>query len=105
MSTLILSDGTKINNIGGGPVFVSKNEITEETFRGKLRGVKIIDADDGGNEIISGPYHLEQVGPITKRGGFWNVVLQVMPPEKEKLLELQAQVAYLSMMSDIDLPA
>lgn len=102
---LILSDGTTISNIGGGPVYYSSKELTDEMFRGKLRGVQFVTEDENGGEIISGPYHLEQIGTVQKRGPYWSVVLQGMTQEKAQLLELQANLTYLSMMSDIDLPA
>lgn len=104
---IILSDGTELDNLAciGGRLYTSKQKLTNETFSGKLHGIKIIDTLEDGTEQITGPLNMRMIGDVVKLGENYSFALKEIPESELELLRLQANIAYLSMMSDIDLPA
>lgn len=108
---ITLADGTQLNGLElNGNNFVSKNEVNADTFRGKLAKV-IIDGDKEADEAgLIGTHHnmeLVQVAHYTKaEHGMedgWYFVLREIPAAELEKIQIQGNIAYLSMMSGIEL--
>lgn len=108
--TITLADGTVLNKLGiNGDNFVSTQEVTPETFRGKLSHV-VITAPEDDESGMAGEYNnmeLVQIMHYTKQvhgvDDGWYFILREIPAEKFAIAKIRSDVAYLSMMSGIDL--
>lgn len=104
---IILSDGTELNNLEriGGGLFATDEALTNETLNGKLHGVKMIDTLEDGSTFESDILNMRMIGDVVKLGDRYSFALKEIDEKELELLRLQANIAYLSMMSDIELPA
>ena len=109
--TITLSDGTKLENLGlNGTNFISQNEVTVDTFRGKLAKVVIDgdkEADDAG---LIGTHHnmeLVQIAHYTQaKHGMpdgWYFVLREIPAADLEKIKMKSDIAYMSMITGIEL--
>ena len=111
MYTIILSDGTRLTNLSlNGNNFVSKTEVTEDTFKGKLSKVTInyIPANDAEqseeglhfepDSDIVGEHGLMELIQVKKYGEEWYFILRDV--EITAFEKLQADVEYLLMMQE-----
>ena len=109
--SITLADGTSISGLElNGNNFVSKQEVTADTFKGKLGHVVIsgdAEADEAG--LIGEHEHMElvQVAHYTKNvhgvdDGYYFVLRDIPADELEKLQD-RADIDYLAMMMDIKL--
>lgn len=74
MYTVILSDGTKFSNLGlNGNNFISKKEVTEAMFEGKLSTVTISDGETV--EVMKNAELIQ----ISKMGDEWWFILREIP--------------------------
>ena len=98
--SIVLSDGTKLINLGlNGNNFISDVEITEDVFDGKLQEVTISD----GEEVQT--YHNMELIQIQKYNGEWRFILREIPEEELKARRLRADIEYIAMMTGIELEA
>ena len=82
---------------------MSQKQLTEATFAGKLGHVVISgdkDADEAGLIGEHGPMELVQ---IKQYGSEWWFILRDIPASELATTKIQGDIAYLSMMSGIDL--
>ena len=109
--TVELADGTQLTGLElNGNNFVSKKEVTAETFRGKLSKVKITgdaEADDVG--LIGEHEHMElvQVAHYTQAthglaDGYY-FVLRDIPAAELEALKNRGDIDYLAMMTGVTL--
>ncbi|MBQ7154437.1 MAG: hypothetical protein IJR85_02640 [Synergistaceae bacterium] len=109
--TVTLADGTQLSGLAlNGNNFVSKTEVTEETFRGKLGRVVITgdaEADEAG--LIGTHEHMElvQVAHYTQavhgcEDGYYFVLRDIPAAELEKL-QNRADIEYVAMMAGVNL--
>lgn len=97
--TVILSDGTKLSNLSlNGNNFISTEEVTEETFRGKLTEVTI---SDGETEQVIHNAELIQISTLVP--GEWWFILREIPADVLLERKMQANIEYIAMMTDVDL--
>lgn len=104
--TVTLSDGTQLAGLDlNGNNFISKTEVTEDTFKGKLSKVTITgdaDTDDAG--LIGEHEHMElvQVAHYTQathgvEDGYYFILRDISASEQEKR-QLRADVDYVLML-------
>lgn len=109
--TITLADGTQLGGLElNGNNFVSKTEVTEETFKGKLGRVKIegdADADMAG--LIGEHEHMElvQIVHYTKTvhgcdDGYY-FVLRDIPEVELEALKNRGDIDYIAMMTGVEL--
>ena len=81
---------------------MSGSEIRPEMFAGKLTGVTITGtgADDAG---LTGRHEHMELVQITREGSEYWFVLRDIPDSELKEAKTQSDIAYLSMMTGIDL--
>ena len=95
---ITLSDESEIANLGlNGNNFISKKEITEDMFDGKLHSVTI---SNGEHEEIHEQMDLVQ---ILKKEGEWWFILRDIPQAELQHIKDRADIEYIAMMSDIEL--
>ena len=107
--TVTLADGTQLTGLElNGNNFVSKTEITPETFRGKLSKVTIsgnTEADEAG---LIGEHHnmeLVQIAHYTRKihgmpDGYYFVLRDIPAAELERL-QARGDIDYLAMMTGV----
>ena len=109
--SITLADGTQLAGLEmNGNNFISKTEVSESTFAGKL-GHIVIDGDKEANDagLIGEHENMElvQIAHYTKEThgmpDGWYFVLRKIPAAELEKIKTQSDVAYLSMMSGIDL--
>ena len=105
--TITLSDGSKLEGLSlNGNNFISKNPITENIFKGKLSHVIISgDVDASGDAGLIGEHNnMELVRCELDEGlGGYAFVLRDIPADKLAEAKIKSDIAYLSMMSGVDL--
>ena len=104
--TITLADGTQIAGLElNGNNFISKTEIKHETFKGKLSHVTITgDADKDEAGLIGEHTNMELIRCEHDAGlGGYAFVLRDIPAAELEKVKMQGDIAYLSMMSGIDL--
>ena len=108
--SVTLSDGTQITDLElNGNNFRSENEISASMFAGKL-GRVVIDGDaEADSEGLIGEHQnmeLIQIAHYTqKTHGMpdgWYFALREIPAAELEKIKMQGDIAYLSMMSGID---
>ena len=108
---ITLADGTVISGLElNGTNFVSQNEITAETFRGKLGHVTITgDADADMSGLIGEHDHMElvQIKHYTQAThglpDGWYFVLREIPASELEALQNRGDIDYLAMMMGVEL--
>ena len=105
--TVTLADGTQLGGLElNGNNFVSKTEVTAETFKGKLGRVVIegdAEADEAG--LIGTHEHMElvQVAHYTQAthglADGWYFALRNIPADEQEKRQLRADVDYALMLS------
>ncbi len=104
MYTIILSDGSKLENLSlNGNNFITSQEITEETFRGKLSRVKIECDDDGMMSDICGEFSNVELVQCKKYGAEYWFILREIPQAKFEMLRLAGNIDYVAMMTGVTL--
>ena len=115
--TITLADGTKIENLTvNGNNFVSKVEITADTFNGKLAKVKV-EADGSASSTNENGEIIELYDPAiigefknmklarceydAGLGGYAFVLLEMTEAELREL-KLEARLDYLEMLGDVE---
>ena len=109
--TITLADGTQLSGLElNGNNFVSKTEVTEETFRGKLSKV-IIEGDAEADEAgLIGEHHnmeLVQIAYYTQAihgcdDGYY-FVLRDIPASELEVLKNRGDIDYIAMMTGVEL--
>ena len=109
--TVTLADGTQLSGLElNGNNFVSKTEVTPETFRGKLSKVTITgdtEADEAGLIGEHSNMELVQIAHYTqaKHGvddGFYFVLRDIPAAELENLRN-RGDIDYIAMMTGVEL--
>ena len=109
--TVKLADGTQLGGLElNGSNFVSKKEVTEETFRGKLSKV-IIEGDAEADEAgLIGEHHnmeLVQVAHYTQAthglADGWYFSLRKIPAAELEALRNRGDIDYIAMMTGVEL--
>ncbi|MBQ7544943.1 MAG: hypothetical protein IJT02_08370 [Synergistaceae bacterium] len=109
--TVTLADGTQLSGLGlNGNNFVSKKEVTADTFRGKLSKV-IIEGDAEADEAgLIGTHHnmeLVQIAHYTQathgcEDGYY-FVLREIPAAELEALRNRGDIDYIAMMTGVEL--
>ena len=101
MFTITLSDGSQLEGLAlNGNNFISKNEVAETTFAGKLAKVTIDgDADEDEAGVIG--EHINMVLVQVKKYGdeYW-FVLRDMTAQELRDLKTDARLSYLEMITE-----
>ena len=96
--SITLADGTILDDLKlNGNNYVSQKEIKEEAFQDNLYSVTI---SDGEKEEIH--TNMELVQLMDYEGAYW-FILRDIPPETLDRMHLQADIAYLAMMTGVKL--
>lgn len=96
---ITLADGTEISGLRmNGNNFISSAKITKDIFEDNLSSVII---SDGRNEEEHGQMELVQI--TTTENEYWFVLRDVTPDELY-LAKLRADIDYVGMMADVDIP-
>ena len=101
---IALADGSRISGLGlNGNNFISQNEVTAETFSGKLKHVVITgDAEADTEGLIGEHNNMELVRCERDKGlGGWAIVLREIPASKLRELRIDARLDYIEMMEDL----
>ncbi len=103
--TIVLSDETKLTNISlNGNNFVSKTEITEDIFEGRLSKITVIDNESSKQYVMHNVRLLQiQTYPDIPDLPGWYFVLQEIPQSELEMMKIKANMEYLAMMSDCEL--
>lgn len=105
MLTLILADGTKLENLTqNGNNYVSPTEIDEGVFEDNLTTLTIVDEDTSEEETLSNLEFVQMVHYENFHGntGYYFVLREKSDAEiREETID--AKIDYIAMMSDIDL--
>ncbi|MBR0168123.1 MAG: hypothetical protein IJQ08_05595 [Synergistaceae bacterium] len=104
MYSITFSDGAKLDNLTlNGNNFITSQEITEATFRGKLSRVKIECDDDGVMNEMCGEFNNMELVQCKKYGSEYWFILREIPPEKFEMLRLAGNIDYVAMMAGVTL--
>lgn len=115
MYKITLGDGTVLDELGlNGNNFISVKPVSEETFAGKLRNVKIectsgdLEGEDfGGFGGLGGTHALMELVQITRTteelGGEWWFILRDVEPAELERVRLRGDVDYIAMMMGVEL--
>lgn len=109
--SVTLADGTQLNNLElNGSMFKSDKEISASMFAGKLSRVFIDGDAEADSAGLIGEHHNMEVVQITyytqaKHGisDGWYFALRDIPASELEKVQMQGDIAYLSMMSGIEL--
>ena len=104
--TITLADGTQIAGLElNGNNFISKTEISKNTFTGKLSKVTITgDSLKDSAGLIGEHTNMELVRCEYDKGlGGWAIVLRDISEAELAMAKLKSDVAYTAMMSGVDL--
>ena len=101
MFTIRLSDGSQLESLTlNGNNFISKNEVTESTFAGKLAHVAITgDAENDEAGLIGEHTNMELI-QVKKYGDEWWFVLRDMTAQELRDLKTDARLSYLEMITE-----
>ena len=101
MFTIRLSDGSQLESLTlNGNNFISKNEVTESTFAGKLAHVAITgDAENDEAGLIGEHTNMELI-QVKKYGDEWWFVLRDMTAQELRDLKTDARISYLEMITE-----
>ena len=101
-----LADGTTVDELSlNGNNFISKTELTPETFTGKLSRVSIEGpegADDAGLRGEHGAMTLARCQKDDGLGGYAFVLVDVSEADMEKLRN-RGDIEYIAMMTGVEL--
>lgn len=96
---ITLADGTEIKDLKlNGNNYISKTELTEETFDDNLSGVAITGSD--GSEKTLGESKLVQI--MEYDGEYWFILQEYSQDELTKMKN-RADIEYIAAMASIDL--
>ncbi len=99
MYTITLSDGAKLENLTlNGNNFITSQEISEDTFRGKLSHVNIDCDDDDMMSGFCGEFHNMELIQCRKYGAEYWFILREIPPDEMEKRQLRADVDYALML-------
>lgn len=111
MISITLNDGSKLDNLSvDGSYFVSKNAIDFDTLPAKLSPLTISQTFSDENQsgpispIIPGTYKFVRLMHYIIENGTYQFTLKILTEQEAHELKTDANIAYISMMSDIDLP-
>lgn len=99
-----LSDGTELTGLLlNGNNFISRTEVDEGTFAGKLGHVRIegpVSEDDFG---LIGEHENMELVQVVPYGGEWWFILRDQPEGERERLQLRSDVDYVAMMTGVEL--
>ena len=103
--TLILSNGEVIQGVErNGLTWQTKQEVTEGTFRGGLRSVKVEGPEpEEGMEDLRGVYERQRLDALYRTGEWTSFVLTGVSAEDEEKLRLRGDIDYVAMMTGVEL--
>ena len=109
--TVTLADGTQLSGLElNGSNFVSKTEVTPETFKGKLSKVIIegdAEADEAGLIAMHENMELVQVAHYTQAthglADGWYFSLRKIPAAELEALRNRGDIDYIAMMTGVEL--
>lgn len=97
---ITLADGTQLKNLKlNGNNYISKTEITEDDFKGKLSKITIENETDKTSEKLE---HVELVQIVHYEDGYYFVLRQLSQDEIDKQ-KMQGDIEYLAMMTNTDM--
>ena len=99
-----LADGTQFTDLElNGNNFVSKNEVSPSMFLGKLSHVVITGEAEADTEGLIGEHEHMELVHCKKYGNEYWFILRDIPASELAMVKMQGNIAYLSMMTGIDL--
>lgn len=102
--TIKLSNGRELNDVHlNGNNFFTIYKIDKEMFAG---GLRLVTVSDGTREETYENMQLLQITYYDDSYGLepgWYFVLEEISPEKLKYAKIQADIEYLSMMTDVEI--
>ena len=104
--TITFSDGSKLEGLSlSGNNFISKNPVTENTFKGKLSHVVISgDSESDMAGLIGEHNNMELIRCEQDSGlGGYAFVLRDIPASELEMIKLKSDIAYTAMMNGVDL--
>ena len=104
--TITFSDGSKLEGLSlSGNNFISKNPVTENTFKGKLSHVVISGDSEADMDGLVGEHTNMELRrcELDEGLGGYAFVLRDIPADKLAEAKMKSDIAYLSMMSGVDL--
>lgn len=97
--TITLATGVMIANLMlNGNNFISDEDLTEDTFAGKLYNVTITDSEGNTETIENG----ELISLYKEDGKTWFIIRET-PVDVLKERKIQSDIQYIAMMADVDL--
>ena len=101
--TVTLADGTSISNLElNGNNFISKTELTPETFSGKLSKVKIEGPEDCFDDAgLIGEHKNMELVQVKKYGDEYWFILRDLSQEELRNMRVDARLDYIEMMEDL----
>ena len=112
--TITLADGSQLAGLElSGNNFISENEVTDETFSGKLKHVVISCSDEDfrdkyglvgeheNMELLSIQHYSKEITDVLKIKEGWYFVLRALTPEEVREMSFDARVSYLEMMTEV----
>ena len=103
--TIILGNGKVLQGVErDGMTWMTREELTRETFRGGLMSLKVEGPEPGeGEEDIRGEYGVQRLDALYRTGKWTSFVLTGVSPEERGLLKVQGDVEYIAMMMGVEL--
>ena len=100
--TITLADGTQLTGLElNGNNFISKTQVTPETFAGKLKKVTISGETTPETADIIGEHTNMELVQILPYEGAWWFVLRDLTEQEVRNLRIDARLDYIEMMEDI----
>lgn len=96
--TITFSDGSRLTDLHvNGNNFVSDFEVTEQMFKGKMSHIEIYDGE------VNHEFDDVELLQIMPYDGKWYFVIREIPKEQLEKMQMQANIEYLAMMTDVEL--
>lgn len=99
-----LADGTQLTDLAlNGNNFISKTELTEATFEGKLRHVVIEGDAEADMYGLIGEHENMALVQVQQYGAEWWFILRGLSPAELQELKNRGDIEYLAMMTGVEL--
>ena len=100
---ITLADGTQLGGLElNGNNFISKKPVTHATFNGKLGHVVISGDEEQGAGLVGEHEHMELVQIQQYSDEYWFILRDIPADELDKA-KVKGDIAYVAMMTGIDL--
>ena len=102
--TVTLADGTQISGLElNGNNFISKTELTADTFKGKLSKVTITGDSEADEAGLIGEHKNMELVQVKKYGSEYWFILREIPATELERLQNRGDIDYIAMMTGVTL--